>query len=80
LLQEKQLDLFQGTSYERPELKYKNYWPITPEEIEDLLFELRVRIDEYVTPDSKDFNKQVQSMILGIMKRGNIQPSVEITD
>jgi hypothetical protein len=40
LLQEKQLDLFQGTSYERPELKYENYWPITPEEIEDLLFEL----------------------------------------
>jgi len=40
LLQEKQLDLFQGTSYERPELKYKNYWPISDEEIEDLLFEL----------------------------------------
>jgi len=40
LLQEKQLDLFQGTFWEKPELKYKNYWPITPEEIEDLLFEL----------------------------------------
>jgi hypothetical protein len=40
LLQEKQLDLFQGTSYERPELKYKKYWPISDEEIEDLLFEL----------------------------------------
>ena len=39
-LVEKQLDLFQGTMYERPELKYENYWPITPEEIEDLLFEL----------------------------------------
>jgi len=41
---------------------------------------LRVRIDEYVTPDSKDFNKQVQSMILGIMKRKGINPTVEITD
>lgn len=39
-LVEKQLDLFQGTSYERPELKYKKYWPISDEEIEDLLFEL----------------------------------------
>ena len=39
-LVEKQLDLFQGPIYERPELKYKNYRPITPEEIEDLLFEL----------------------------------------
>ena len=36
-LVEKQLDLFQGTFWERPELKYKNYWPITPEEIDDLL-------------------------------------------
>ncbi len=41
---------------------------------------LRVRIDEYVTPDSKDFNKQVQSMILGIMKRKGRNPIVEITD
>jgi len=41
---------------------------------------LRVRIDEYVTPDSKDFNKQVQSMILGIMKREGRTSTVEITD
>ena len=51
LLQEKQLDLFQGTSYERPELKYgrrvgggpesvEKFWPISLEEVEDLLFEL----------------------------------------
>jgi len=39
-LLEKQLDLFQGTFWERPELKYEKYWPITLEEIEDLLFEL----------------------------------------
>ena len=60
LLQEKQLDLFQGTSYERPELKYgkridgtdiedvvfggregtQKFWPISFEEVGDLLFEL----------------------------------------
>jgi hypothetical protein len=50
-LVEKQLDLFQGTSYERPELKYgsgsngdregvQKFWPISYEEVGDLLFEL----------------------------------------
>ena len=41
---------------------------------------LNVRIDEYITPDFKDFNKQVQSMILGIMKREGRTTSIEITD
>jgi hypothetical protein len=42
--------------------------------------DLKVRIDEYITPDFKDFNKQVQSMILGIMKREERKLTVEITD
>jgi hypothetical protein len=46
LLQEKQLDLFQNTFYEKPELKYSSteggpaFWPISIEQVEDLLFEL----------------------------------------
>jgi len=42
--------------------------------------DLKVRIDEYITPDFKDFNKQVQSMVLGIMKREDRKPTFEITD
>ena len=45
LLQEKQLDLFTGTRWERPELKYgqndsEKFWPMSIEQVEDLLFEL----------------------------------------
>ncbi len=46
ILQEKQLDLFQNTFYEKPELKYSlaeggpAFWPISIEQVEDLLFEL----------------------------------------
>ena len=46
LLQEKQLDLFTGTRWEKPELKHSlengktAFWPISSEEVEDLLFEL----------------------------------------
>ena len=42
--------------------------------------DLKVRIDEYVTPDFKDFNKQVQSMVLGMMKREGRTTTVEIID
>jgi hypothetical protein len=42
--------------------------------------DLKVRIDEYVTPDFKDFNKQVQSMILGIMKREGREPSIAYSE
>lgn len=45
LLQEKQLDLFKGTRWEKPELKYGpsdsgKFWPMSKEQVEDLLFEL----------------------------------------
>jgi hypothetical protein len=79
LLQEKQLDLFQGTIYERPELKYKEYWPITHEEIEDLLFEL---IEEnYIINYSFSFVDETKDRpheILEVLYRRELTPCVRV--
>jgi len=79
LLQEKQLDLFQGTFWERPELKYKKYWPITPEEIEDLLFELIE--GDYIINYAFSFIDQTEDKpynIVEVLNKRELTPCVRI--
>lgn len=86
LLQEKQLDLFSGTRWEKPELKHslpaggRALWPMSIEQVEDLLFELVENgyyVDVVLTFIDEDQDEGPYKWKLGLDKR-ELTPTIGV--
>jgi hypothetical protein len=89
-LTEKQLDIFTGTRWEKPELKYglkttrENFplWPMSIEEVEDLLFKIEesgYHVNVFLTfVDEESGGVGPKEWIFGINKR-ELTPTIGVT-